>query len=243
MKAVERVPIVQQVVESLKNYIITGQLEVGEKLPSEKELCEMLSVGRGTLREAIRALEATGYVEMKPGKGAFIASKNHEDIKNLSVWFAKNEVEIIDFLRVRQAIEPLAVRLAITNCSAEDILELQAIQQRIVDAATVFDAPTLSLCDEQFHSYIVKCSANKLLISIYNLMAIALREFREKTFFLPSNAKNVVKPHNSILKAFEDRNPEEGEKAMLMHLDLVMNDLEKSKSAQNETEAEEATGK
>jgi GntR family transcriptional regulator, transcriptional repressor for pyruvate dehydrogenase complex len=234
MKAVERVPIVQQVVESLKNYIITGHLEIGEKLPSEKELCETLSVGRGTLREAIRALEATGYIEMKPGKGAFIASKNHEDIKNLSVWFAKNEVEIIDFLRVRQAIEPLAVRLAIPNCTPEDVRELQNIQQKIIDAATAFDAPTLSLCDEQFHAYIVKCSANKLLISIYNLMSIALREFREKTFFVPSNVKNVVRPHNAILQAFVDRNPEEGEKAMLLHLDLIMNDLEKSKSAPSE---------
>lgn len=234
MKAVKRVPVVQQVVESLKKYIVTGHLEVGDKLPSEKELCETLSVGRGTLREAIRMLEATGYVEMKPGKGAFVAGKNHEDIKNLSVWFEKNEVEIIDFLRVRQAIEPLAVKLAITNCTGEDIEELRRIQQRTVEAAETFNAPALSLCDEEFHTYIVKCSGNKLLISIYNLMAIALREFRKKTFFVPSNVKNVLKPHQEILNAFIDRNPEDGEKAMLEHLDLIMNDLEKSKSLSDE---------
>lgn len=234
MDAVKRIPIVQQVVESLKKYIVTGHLEVGDKLPSEKALCDMLSVGRGTLREAIRALEAMGYVEMKPGKGAYVASKSQEDVQNLSNWFARNETENIDFLRVRQAIEPLAVKLAIPNCTPEDLQELQSIQDKITAAANAFDAPTLSLCDEQFHTYIVKCSGNKLLISIYSLMAIALREFRKKTFFLHSNVKNVVKPHNEILKAFKDHNPEEGEKAMLMHLDLIMNDLEKSKSAQSE---------
>ncbi len=234
MKAVKRVPVVQQVVESLKNYIITGHLEVGEKLPSEKELCETLSVGRGTLREAIRALEATGYVEIRPGKGAFIAGKNHEDIKNLSVWFEKNEVEIIDFLRVRQAIEPLAVKLAIQNSRPENIEELQRIMKRTIEAADAFDAPMLSLCDEQFHAYIVSCSGNKLLISIYNLMALALREFRKKTFFVPSNVKNLVKPHQEILNAFIEHIPENGEQAMLKHLDLIMNDLEKSKAMPNE---------
>ena len=73
MESVKRMPIVQQVVDKLKEYLFSGEIAVGDKLPVEKELCEQLGVGRGTVREAFRILEATGYVELRPGKGAFAA--------------------------------------------------------------------------------------------------------------------------------------------------------------------------
>ena len=69
MESVKRVPVVQQVVEKIKEYLFSGEVSVGDKLPVEKELCEQLEVGRGTVREALRMLEATGYVESRPGKG------------------------------------------------------------------------------------------------------------------------------------------------------------------------------
>ena len=52
MKEIARVPIVQQVVNNMKEYIVSGQIDVGQKLPTEKEWCEKLGVGRGTVRES-----------------------------------------------------------------------------------------------------------------------------------------------------------------------------------------------
>ena len=71
MKEITRVPIVQQVVNNMKEYIMSGQIDVGQKLPTEKEWCEKMGVGRGTVREAFRILEAKGLIEIKPGRGAF----------------------------------------------------------------------------------------------------------------------------------------------------------------------------
>lgn len=229
MQAVKRVPVVQQVVNSLKEYIMSGKTAVGEKLPSEKELCEMLDVGRGTIREAVRVLQAMGFVEMRPGRGAFIARTEELDPAYLSGWFVENEVEIIDFLRVRTAIEPLAIKLAIRNCTDKDVAELQEIYRSTIEAVERNDAPMLAICDEQFHAVIVECSKNKLLVSINKLMTEALKKFRGKTFYVPSNARNVIEPHHAILQAFLDRNEEEGEQAMLKHLDYILRDLESSK--------------
>ena len=50
MESVKRVPVVQQVVEKIKEYLFSGEVSVGDKLPVEKELCEQLEVGRGTVR-------------------------------------------------------------------------------------------------------------------------------------------------------------------------------------------------
>ena len=72
MQAIDKVSVVQQAVEQLKTYISSNDLEVGQKLPTEKELCAQLAIGRGSLREALRILAATGYVSQQPGRGAFV---------------------------------------------------------------------------------------------------------------------------------------------------------------------------
>ena len=59
MQAIDKVSVVQQAVEQLKTYISSNDLEVGQKLPTEKELCAQLAIGRGSLREALRILAAT----------------------------------------------------------------------------------------------------------------------------------------------------------------------------------------
>ena len=73
MEPVRRVPIVQQVENRMLHLIEDGTYKPGEKLPVEKDLCQQMSVGRGTVREAFRLLQARGYVEIKPGRGAFAA--------------------------------------------------------------------------------------------------------------------------------------------------------------------------
>lgn len=232
MQAVKRIPVVQQVVNSLKEFITSGDVAVGEKLPSEMELCERLSVGRGTVREAIRVLQATGYVELRPGRGAFVArTEEAPDSSSLSGWFSENEMELMDYMQVRTAVEPLAIRLAIEKCRPEDIEVLEKNYRDTQEAVEKNDAALLGLYDEQFHAYIFECSNNQLLISINKTLVDALKKFRSRTFFIPSNAHNVLEPHGLILQAFRDRDAAAGERHMLEHIDRIVKDLEKSKES------------
>ena len=208
MESVKRMPIVQQVVDKLKEYLFSGEIAVGDKLPVEKELCEQLGVGRGTVREAFRILEATGYVELRPGKGAFAARTS--------------EIE------VRMAIEPLSVRLAIERCSDEDVAQLEHIHRKFTAAVNSHDVPAISINDEKFHSAIVEFSRNQLLISISKQVEKHVKNFRSKTFYIPQNAANAIEPHQNILDAFKRRDAAAGERSMEEHLNLVVKDLEKS---------------
>ena len=82
MQAIDKVSVVQQAVEQLKTYIISNNLEVGQKLPTEKELCAQLAIGRGSLREALRILAATGYVSQQPaGAPSLCAPKRSTKIR------------------------------------------------------------------------------------------------------------------------------------------------------------------
>jgi len=232
MQAVKRVPVVQQVVESLKEFITSGEIQTGEKLPPEMELCAKLNVGRGTVREAIRVLQATGFVELRPGRGAFVARTEEEpEMLDLSGWFSENEMELLDFMQVRMAIEPLAIRLAIEKCTNKDIKALEKNYQDTLLAVENNDAAQLSLYDEQFHTCIFEYSQNRLLIAINKLLVDTLKKFRSKTFLIPNNVRNVVDPHGKILQAFRDRDAAEGERQMLAHMKRIVQDLEKSKES------------
>lgn len=227
--AVKRKSVVDQVVDILKEFIMSGEVKAGDKLPTEMELCEKLSVGRGTVREAIRILQAIGFVEIQSGRGAFVARTTEPAPEDLMMWFRENEVELIDVLEVRTAIEPLAVQLAIRHSSAAELEELREIHAHTLEAVNQNDVHSIATCDELFHTFIVKCSRNKLLISINKQISEYLTNFRHKTFYIPSNAKNLIVPHTNILQAFIDKDPQRGQEYMLEHLQWVKQDLERSK--------------
>ena len=74
LNSLKRVSIVQQVEQVIADRIVDGTYAVDTKLPAEMTLSKQLGVGRGTVREAFRLLEAKGLVEIRPGRGAFVAS-------------------------------------------------------------------------------------------------------------------------------------------------------------------------
>jgi GntR family transcriptional repressor for pyruvate dehydrogenase complex len=230
METIRRVPIVQQVVSSIKEYIFSNAVQEGDKLPTEKQLCENLGVGRGTIREALRILEATGFVEFKPGRGAFVLRTKEIDTEDIIEWFSEHEVEVKDFNEVRLAIEPLAVKLAIQRCTDEDIANIVQIHKKFVNAIKANDISQIVIYDEEFHNAIVEYSRNKLLISINKKINSFLKDFRCKTFFIPENAQNAISPHQEVLNAFINRNVEDGEKSIIQHLKYVEKDLLKSKN-------------
>ena len=72
MKSIEKVSVVQLAETEIKKYILSEQVKIGDKLPSEKKFCEELGIARGSVREALRLLQAKGYLEISHGKGAVV---------------------------------------------------------------------------------------------------------------------------------------------------------------------------
>ncbi len=225
MEAIERVPIVEQVVNIIREHILSGNVEVGQKLPTEKEYCERLNVGRGTLREALRILQANGYVEIRPGRGAFVAKTKESDVNDIVEWFVKNEVELKDCIEVRSAIEPLAIKLAIARCSDADIAMLEKTHAKFCKATEENDILSIAKYDERFHNQIVEMSKNKLLISINKKVSEYVQTFRSKTFQVHQNVQNAIEPHSNLMRALRERDTEAGELYMRKHIQRILVDL------------------
>jgi GntR family transcriptional regulator, transcriptional repressor for pyruvate dehydrogenase complex len=122
----------EEVLGQLKESILLGKFKSGEKLPSERELTEEFQVSRGVVREAIRALEITGFVVLRQGPtgGAFITDLSFDRVGDAFLdLFLSNKVSIPELADVRYFIEPEVARLAALNASTEDKKRLVEAQE------------------------------------------------------------------------------------------------------------------
>jgi GntR family transcriptional regulator, transcriptional repressor for pyruvate dehydrogenase complex len=226
---VEKISIIDQVIQQLETSITSGEYTVGQKMPSEVELCRTLGVGRSTVREAYRMLQAFGMIELRPGKGAFVnaAVRNSSTNEAIRDWFIEKKAELSDLMEVRMAVEPLAVKLAIKKGTREQIEHISALNKKFQEAAKRLNVVELVELDENFHTAIVEASNNALLIKINQLIAETFKAYRTRSFAVSENVEHASDPHNSILDAILQKNEAMGIQAMNDHLVISMLDIEK----------------
>lgn len=230
MEPIKRVPIVHQVEDRIRDLIEEKSFKPGEKLPAEMELCQQLGVGRGTVREAFRLLQAKGIVDIKPGRGAFVAEEPRSGVGAID-WLVENERELRDSLEIRTALEPMAARRMAEHCSQEDIRRLEEVHRSFLKAIEEGDSVKIGRLDEQFHSTIVESCGNSLMIEINRHVCHGMQTFRSYTFQVEQNVRNAVMPHSNIVNAILARDAAQAEREMRAHLDKVQEDLTQNVSA------------
>ncbi|MFA6506166.1 MAG: FCD domain-containing protein [Treponemataceae bacterium] len=231
MQPIERVSQTDMVVKELTKFFLTSEIAEGDKLPTELELCERLRVGRSTVRESIKALQVMGYVNIEPGRGAFLKRKILDTpVHRILSWLGSRKVELAEFIEVRMQLEPLAVRLAVERGTADDITKIDAIRTEYEKmlASGPFDekiGDKLGDLDARFHAAISEASHNTLLIELNNLVIEAFKEFRDRTFKVENHAKNAVAPHRKITAAIQKRDAVAAQRHMKEHLFKALEDM------------------
>ena len=200
----EYLPLRDVVYNTLRQAILTGELQPGERL-MEIALANRLGVSRTPVREAIRKLELDGLVVMMPRRGAHVAQITEKDL---------NEV-----LEVRIGLEEMAVRFACQRMSEEQLQEIrQAAKEfeRLVDKG---DLTALAQADEHFHALIYKATANDCLCGITN----NLREqvYRYRIEYLKDSAvrATLAAEHGEICDALAARDVERARRALCSHIE------------------------
>ena len=209
--------MVDQVVANIRKQIEEDQFIVGQKLPSETELMRANGVGRSTVREALRLLQAQGYVELRPNAGAFLFSK-HPDDKRAIDWIAQHSYEMVEVMLLRRAVEGLAARISAERAADNDIYAMIGIQTLMEQAAQENDCMKLALYDEAFHAAIAKSTGNPLILTINNQIAASCANFRGKTF-IAHKGFPACSAHRNILDAIRAHNADEAEACMQKHMD------------------------
>lgn len=197
------------VADELRGMIMRGELRPGERLFEDK-LAEQLNVSRNPVREAIRALEGIGLVEVVPRRGAFVARLQVDQVRQL--------------LELRSVVEAYAAERAARCCTAAHLTALQQCIDVGRAAAAENDTVTAAQCHREFHVLVTEASGNGYL---ENVIA-PLHHQTELVFSMLTDSRSVMgwDEHQAIVDALQAGDPAAARAATAQHMDNVIRDLE-----------------
>ena len=214
----------EKIVKSLLSLIKEKQLLPGDKLPPERELAELMHVGRPALREALRALSIMNVVEVRPGSGTYVTTLQPEQlIAHLDFVFALDEPSILHLFDTRKTLELRTVTLAAQCISAEEIAELESCLAEMKAAAA--DPESRESLDRKFHRLIAIASGNPFLARIVRIVNRLGIQYRHQADKFPGATAEAASDHQAIIDALKSRDPKTAHQMMLQHLEHAEQNL------------------
>lgn len=205
----------EQIAGELIKMIQEKSYTAGDRLPTEKELCELLGAGRNTVREALKLLESRNVVAIRQGAGTYISEKQGVADDPFGFSLVNDRKKLTrDLLQVRVMIEPPISALAAQCATEKDIEELEKI---LVEMEGVMKRrKDYSALDVQFHTKIAECTHNivmeNLIPVIGNGVSIFAKEV-EKTEY-----RQTLISHRNIFEHIKNHRSVEAEAEMRFHL-------------------------
>lgn len=220
--------IYEEIMEQIRRMMTRGDLQPGDRLPSERELAETLSVSRTSVREALTALGALGILDVRPGEGTFIRRRNDsETFEPLTVLLAVERNPEFQLMEVRRILETEAAALAAKRATPADLEKIEKALQVMKDADSVKGAVEADL---RFHYTIAEATKNSVLLRIMNTVADLMhnnfRQDREALYV--KLTEQVLGEHEAIVKAIKDKNPDEAWARMLEHINNIESGINES---------------
>jgi GntR family transcriptional repressor for pyruvate dehydrogenase complex len=220
VEPVKSTRIYTEIVRQIKSLIADGRLKSGDRLPPERDLAERFRVSRTSVREALRALESTGLIEIRAGEGAFVRRVSVESlIEPLALVILTQREGIAELYEARRLLEPPIAALAARRATAEELGEMV----RILDeqAREVAAGRTGLAQDAAFHAAIGHAAHNRAITRIVTALMDLLTQTREESLQTPGRPQRSHQDHRQILAAIQGRDEDAARQAMLDHLIAV----------------------
>jgi len=218
-EVIRRNKVYEEVAKQIERLIL-NKLHPGDKLPSERELAEMLQVSRSSIRDAIRGLELMGLVEPRQGAGTIVREVSAESLVNPFANVLKHRKELVgELLDFRKMLEPPLAARAATHASPEEISEMEEILQR--QEATLSGGEASIDEDAEFHYSIALASGNSVVLKVLDIVMDLLRETRERSLQWKGRPQKSLAGHRRILAAIKRHDAEAAKAAMRRHIEDV----------------------
>ena len=201
--SVENLTLWQRVYDQLRVGILEGELEPGTEL-AEVALSEQLGVSRGPIRAAISRLAAEGLVSVRPRRGAVVRSLSKE--------------EFLELYQVREALERMAVQLAVPRLTETQLNELAALNEVMNASAAHDDIGGFFEANVAFHSRLLEASGNGTLQEVYRQLLGQLGRYRLRSLTLRGNLQRSVSEHAAILRAAKRGDADRAAQLMAEHI-------------------------
>ena len=212
--------IYEEIVRQIKGMIAEGRLKSGDQLPPERDLAEKFLVSRTSVREALRALESVGLIEIRPGEGTFVREVSVEAlVEPLALVLLAQREMIGELFEARRLLEPVIAGLAARRATREEVQEME----RILDeqAKEIAAGNTGLAQDAAFHAAIATAAHNRAITRIVHAVMDLLAQSREEAISTPGRPTRSHEDHRRVLDAIRGGDATAAERAMQDHVVAV----------------------
>lgn len=222
--------ISDEIVSQFVDLLERGILKPGDRLPSERDMAKELGVSRLPLREALKVLQAMGFINAQNRRKTLVQPITKSALQDpISMVLDGNIQKIFELLEIRQALESWSAQRATEMATEQDIEELGQIISRMRDD---FKKGNLGdKADADFHLAISRATHNTIFLHLmatwYHLLWDCQKVSREKLFSREENRKLLLDQHVKIFEAIKNREKGKAGEAARLHIIFVEEELKK----------------
>lgn len=208
-----------EVARNLVRYLLhSGNIREGDRLPSERQLCEAFAVGRSAVREALKSLNLLGLVEIRQGDGTYFRRPDSELLPQVIEWgLLLGERRTYETVEARVQIEIVIARLAAERRVPEDLTSLSTRLEEM--RANQGDAERFTKADVEFHLDLARISGNRVLEQILSSLQSLLQVWIRRVIESADDPQLSYLEHVPIYTAVEQGDPDAAAAAMSAHMD------------------------
>jgi GntR family transcriptional repressor for pyruvate dehydrogenase complex len=202
----------------LRERILSGAIQAGESLPNERELGDQTGLSRGSVREALRILEAQGLVSTKAGRyGGRVALEPTSDFLSTSIqsFVRGRRVPFSSLIETAEALEPVLAALAAQHRTDADLATLRALGDQL-ESSTV--AADVHRANARWHMAVARASHNHLLIGVAEALSPLIHDPHVENFASLDIRDAVARAHERVYQAIVDRDTDAARRRMARHI-------------------------
>jgi len=218
--------ISDEILHQIRDAVLSGKFNVGDRLPNERALAEQFAASRTSVREALRGLEQTGVIYIKKGisGGVFVADPDHRMVsRTFQTLLQLRKITMDNIVEARLIFEPEAARLAAQRAEPEDLEEMKEVIEKMSEAVESGELP--GSFDLKFHKLIARAARNPILEMLSESMLEVASQVITNLHPSTDVLRHVVRRHREVFEAVRKRDSDLAFAVMSKHIIDVRNRL------------------
>ncbi len=216
--------LAHRIADQISEMIVSDHMHPGDRLPTENELMARYNVGRSTIREAVKRLQAENIVYIRHGSGSFVADNTGVAKDPLGFTFRDRKTLLPELMEIRILLEPGIAELAAERRAGKDLQAMAEANQAMADAAG--SGADYEEFDGRFHKALAESTHNSMLRRIYPLILEGVEEGYGQTAHVTGSVDTALAFHRAILKAVEEKDGPRARELTEKHLRQTMQDID-----------------
>ena len=222
LSKVNKSNVADTVIEQLIELILSGNLKLGDKLPTEVELASQVGIGRNSVREAMKVLQVLGIIERRQGDGSYISTKFSIPYDSLLLTLFSKIASPNELVELRRMIEVGIADLVVEKAKDADIERLEAAISRLESFThtAVFSPDEVMKADMKFHTTFIEITDNKAIIELGRLIMRLFESSMLAHLSSPEGVERAVRDHRAICCSVKERDREKLRDGIVRSFDI-----------------------